>query len=276
MRGSVAASIKQAILGLGCLLACLAAVSFLMSSHVAAQGSTTVGAIICAGSSTVTLTNPVSDSVVTDPSVPIAGTTSQSSQIVVSVDDVFDSVIPLSIGQSSFTGSVQIAQGTHTIKVVAISSCPGTDGSASSVVTYEPPPQTNPSTGGETPTQVEDGSGGVSVSAGAEQISTSDSDHPLFPKQVTLPFEQFAGWLNISISDQHGESPSLSIWRALVLSAGFYLAIIGVATAAVQSIAGIPVVVAALPGPTKGARVKRLGRAFRIFGVILILAALFV
>jgi len=240
--------------------------------QVQAQG-TTIGATVCQADSVVSLTQPVSDSTVTDPTVPLAGSVTQANQIEVYVDDVFDSIIPLTMGQTNFTGSVRITQGTHTIKVVAINICPGANGSASSVVTYEPPPEPTPSTGGETPTEV-GSEGGVTVSTAGGEITSEGTGGQPFPEQLSIPFQRFLGWLNINTADTT-EGQSLSLWRAVVIGSGLYLLVVGVATTAVQMIASIPAITALLPSPTTTGRVKWLSWGFRGLGLLLVLGGLF-
>lgn len=232
-----------------------------------------IGATVCQGSSTVSLAQPVSDSTVAQATVPLAGAVAQANQIEVYVDDVFDSVIPLTMGQVSFAGSVQLSPGTHTIKVVAISICPGASGSASSVVTYELPPDTTPSTGEETSTNVENSGEHMTVTAGGELPSGGTGGAP-FPEQLTIPFQRFLGWLNINVSDS-AEGQGLSVWRAVVIGGGLYLMVVGVATTAVQAVASMPAVSALLPNVTTTGRVRWLSWGFRGVGLAIVLGSLF-
>lgn len=271
MRYTVARKYNHYLYLLGLFGAWLLPLSIVHTAH--AEG-TIVGATVCQAQSSISLTQPVSDSTVTTPGVAVGGTVSQSNQIEVYIDDVFDSIIPLTIGQTSFAGSVQIAQGTHTIKVVAINLCPGANGTASSVVTYEPPPDTTPSTGGETPTNVGSESGGVTVSTAGGEITGEGTGGQPFPEQLSIPFQRFLGWLNINTADTT-EGQSLSLWRAVVIGSGLYLLIVGVATTAVQMIATIPVVATFLPAPTTAGRVKWLSWGFRGVGLLLVLGGLF-
>lgn len=247
---------------------------WLVSAYFGAQAGaqTAVGATVCQTESMVSLTQPVSDSTVTTATVPLAGSVMQANQIEVYVDDVFDSTIPLAMGQTTYTGAVQIAEGTHTIKVIAVNVCPGPNGSASSVVTYEPPPETAPSTGNETPTET-GGEDGVVVSTAGGEITGEGTGGQPFPEQLSIPFQRFLGWLNITTADTT-EGQSLSLWRAVVIGGGLYLLVVGVATTAVQMIASIPAVTALLPAPTKVSRVRWLSWGFRGLGLLLVLGGL--
>lgn len=238
------------------------------------NGSTQIDVLLCETSSTVTLSTPVSDSIVTTPTVDVAGAVSQANQLEVYVDNVLDHIIPLTPSQTSFTGSVQLTAGTHTIKVVAIDACAGTNGSAQAVVTYQPPeePITPPggSTGSETPTEA----GGVQI---GDPLPSSDSSEDKPPAETLLPVAIMAPlleWLNINVADI-GETESLSIWRAVTIGVGMYLLTVGMATVVVQSVATLPAIQAAIPGATPGLRTKWISRGFRLLGIAIILAALF-
>jgi hypothetical protein len=235
-----------------------------------------VGATVCQSASSISLAQPVSDSTVTQPSIPLAGTVDQANQIEVYIDGALDSIIPLTVGQTSFVGSVALSLGTHTIKVVAVNVCPGPNGQVSSVVTYEQPPNTSPSTGETTPTNVGSQQGGETVSTkGGELPSDStNGEGTLFPKQLALPFQRFLGWLNINTGDTT-ESHGLSIWRAALVAGGLYLVVIGAATTAVQMVAGIPVITSILPSPTLSGRMKWVSWGFRFGGLLLVLGGLF-
>lgn len=273
MRSTVTRKNKDVVLVIGLLLGVFA--SSLWHANPTSAQSNVIAATICTTGSTITITQPVSDSTVTEPSIPLQGTVSQANQIEVYVNDVLDSVIPLSIGQISYSSTVQVSPGTHTIKVVAINSCPGADGSASSVVTYQPPPDSTPSTGSDTPTGVGDGTDGSGVVIGPDdQVQTDDSQAPLLPKEFTAPLESAMHWLNINTGDTK-ESATMPLWRAAAVGAGLYLVIVGVAASAVQFAAGIPAVAAVVPGPTLPARVRFLTWAFRGVGAIALLVGLF-
>lgn len=279
MPGTVTKNNNQSLLFAWILFGSLF-VNSMFTTIVGAQtsASTTIGATICAATSTITLSAPVSDSVVTSPTVPLSGAVTQASQIEVYVDDIYDSVIPLSIGQTSFNGSVQLTAGTHTIKVVAINTCPGSNGFDSAVVTYQPPSSgggsssgssgSTSSSGGSTPTQV----GGVQI--GGEPLSEGTA-----PSQAESPaplkaLEPILEWLNIKTSDSIG-THQMSLWQAAVIAVGLYLLVVGMAGAAVKAIAAVPLVKAMLPTQDVKVRIRWLSWGFRLLGVLLLLAVLF-
>ncbi len=244
------------------------------SSHAAAQAGSIIGATVCAPSSTLTLAHPVSDSVVTESTVPLDGTVTQANQIVIKIDNVFDSIIPLTIGQTTFSSSVQLSVGTHTIEVTAVSTCPGASGSASSVVTYEAPPQTSSSTGTATPTDV----GGVIISHDTvDQVATGGTDQPGLLGQAAIPFQTIAGWLNVNAGGDHGSpgTQTMSIGQAVVLTSGMYLSVIGMAPGLVSTVASFPVVANVLPSANLPTRMRWFSRGGRIAGLVMIFGSLF-
>lgn len=250
-----------------------------LAAPVAAQAGSLVGATVCTNASTITLDAPISDSVVTAPTVALSGSVTQSSQVEVRIDGAFDSSIQLSVGQTTYSGSIQLVPGTHTIEVTAISVCPGTNGTASSVVTYEAPPQT-PSTGGSTPTNVGGGSGGVTVDSTANTDKSSVDGQPgggLLQQIVVTPLNLVGRWLNINQSDYaHADTAaSMGVVRAVTFGAGVYLLILGIGLSVATPIAGLPVVASIIPGDTQVIRVRWLRRMGRVVGLLLVLGTLF-
>lgn len=73
--------------------------------------------------STVNITNPQSDRTVTNSSVTISGTVNVASSIEVYIDDVYSSTIPIGLAQETFTTTVSLNVGTHTIKLAANPTC---------------------------------------------------------------------------------------------------------------------------------------------------------
>ena len=267
MQPTIARNANLLFVSIGVLFWCILASGILVST-VSAQ--TNIGATICAAGSTVTLTTPVSDSVVTSPTVPLSGTVTQAGQIEVYINNVFDGVIPLNMGDTTYSGSVQLASGTHTIKVVAISDCPGVNGSASSVVTYAPPPQTTPSTGGNTPTQI---SGGVVISTDKTKLPGEDK-RDLLPEILTVPVEKTLDWLNITNVVDTAETKGLSIWRAVMLGAGMYLLIVGMAGIAIQWVVSLPPIAGLMTPMGTVGRHRIVSWGFRILGLLIVGLAL--
>jgi hypothetical protein len=244
-----------------------------MALPVAAQSAgTTVGLTVCVASSTITISSPTNDSVVNTSPVDISGTVTQANQVEVYVDDVLDHIIPLSMGQTSYSGSVGLAQGTHTVKVVAINACSGADGSASSVVTYTPPspPSSGGSTGKTTPTTVA-GESPVDTSQTVQETPPTTID--ALPALITTPFTSVLQWLNITTTDA-ASGHGLTLWRAAVITGGLYLLVVGMAAVIVQMTASLPFVATIIPTASPPTRAKWVSVTFRILGLLMILGAL--
>lgn len=271
MPGYIASAARSLIVVAALLLSFGSASVYALTNN----GSTTIDAILCNPASTIAITAPVSDSIVTNPSVPLEGTVTQSNQIEVYIDTVFDHIIPTTPGQTSFSDSVQLTEGTHTVKVVAINVCTGANGESQAVVTYQKPqtggePGDGDSSGTDTPTEA-----GVYI---GERIPSSESasgsgdkSDLLLPLGVMAPLLE---WLNIKTADI-GETQGLSVWRAVIMTAGMYLVTVGMATVVVQSVASLPALQAVLPSAPATTRGRWVSRGFRLGGALLVLAALF-
>lgn len=252
-----------------------------LAMPVAAQAGSMVGATVCTSTSTITLDAPISDSIVTTPTVALSGSVTQASQVEVRIDGAFDNTIQLNMGQTTYSGSAQLSPGTHTIEVTAISICPGSSGTASSVVTYEVPPQT-PSTGGSTPTNVGGGaSGGVTVDSttGVNKPGAQEQQSGLLQQIIVVPLRTIGSWLNINQRDtDYARADSIDTMgtaRAVTFGAGLYLAVIGLAPALLAPVAALPVLASVIPGATPPLRVRWLSRTGRIVGLLLLLGTLF-
>lgn len=264
MRGCAAAK-SSSFVGIIALGATIALAGF-FSTNVSAQSN--VKAQICRPSAGLTISAPQSDSVVTSPDVVLKGTVAQAAQIEVSIGDVFDSVIPLSAGQTSFESTVQIHQGTHTIKLTAIDSCGGDNTDSSVVVTFTPPPSRG-STGNSTDTAVE-GTGGVAI--GVDQTAEVKEFNPggLLPAPLANSLNGALRWLNIAPGDNSSEGLSqLSLGRAAVITLGVYMSFIGVAQTITTAVAATPL----FHRVERPERLRVAGRALRIVGLVLIVAA---
>jgi|GEM_PF-4798554 len=133
---------------------------------------TTITTVVCGPltGSMVSITSPASDSTVNQASFLVSGMVSGATQIEVRIDDVYNSTIPVSVGQTQYLVTVTLTTGTHTIKVIANDICAVKNDEASLVVTYQP--SVVPTPGSEVPTETDptltpDGSAYVgNVSAG--------------------------------------------------------------------------------------------------------------
>lgn len=250
----------------------------LMAGQAAAYTSgagSIIGATICVNSSAIVLIQPVSDSVVASPSVTLQGTVQQASQIEVRVDGVFDSTIPISIGQTAFSGSVELSQGTHTIMLTAVNSCSGISADTSVVVTYTPAtsPQT-PSNGSEVPTDA----GGVVTQGVTQGIENSATTYnPTVFDDLAQPLQTIAEWLNVGIGDNASQPgiATMHIGQATVIAAGMALAVVGVSPAIVAQAVSLPVISGLLPFTLTPQRILFISRGGRIIGLLLIFGTLF-
>ena len=252
----------------------LGIVSALAAWPHAVSAQSMVQAVICGTGAEITMTSPQSDSVVTSPTIPIKGTVKQAGQIEVMIDGAFNGVIPLNASQTSYESDVQITAGTHTVTVTAIDSCGSTNASVSTVVTFTPPP-TNGSVGYATPTNVSGVVIGTESAENKDSSQTVQEFNPggLLPAPLVGGLNGVLNWLNVSSSDHsHDGMATLSITRALVMTLGIYMAVIGVAQSVVSLFASAPFF-HKYQGST---RTKIAGRTLRGVGIILVIAAFLV
>lgn len=264
-----------------CLLVNDALIHSAQAQVLTDSGGSIIGVTICDTQSSITMTNPQSDSIVTTSTVPLAGTVKQASQIEISIDDTFDSIITLNFGQTTYTGSVQVPNGTHTIKLTAVNSCPGPNGSASAVVTYEAPPQA-PSAGSSTDTTVD----GVSTpGVSAPGVGNSDMSIVEAPNSglgfVGGALEllgNVARWLNIDYGsvDSTTVVTRMSTTQAVTFTLGLALIIIGAISVKLQYIAAVPIIASSvLPAGTLTGRVRFLRLVIVLLGMAIVFGSLF-
>lgn len=251
-------------------IVCAFVLSVLLSANTNAQPSTSVNATICASSSSVTITQPMSDSVIVDPTVAIRGTVTQASQIEVLVDGVYDGVIPLDVGQSTYESQVQLSTGTHTITLKAIDYCQSADSVATTVVTYTPPPGSS-SVGDETETIAGDNRPQGVVIGGRAGEAPELSQNPLLPVIIVEPLQDILRWLNIASYDSSTTTHSqLSLPRAVAIGVGAYVLLFGLAANVIKMIATLPM----LSAYSTKRRLEIVSRVTRIAGAVLLLAGL--
>lgn len=125
--------------------------------------STEVNVNVCgagAQPAEVKIDEPRDDSVINSPTVTLRGTVMNTSQIEVSVDGAYTKTIAVGANQTSFETSLDVTQGTHTIRLAASATCQAADATDDVVLTYQPIDA--PTNGSTTPTQIEES--GVIVS----------------------------------------------------------------------------------------------------------------
>jgi len=148
-----------------CAAGALLLLTFVHAAPVGAQDTAINVAVCGVGSSAqLTIDTPPSDSVVNTPNVQISGQVANATQIDISIDGQYNSTVPLGATQTSYSTSVQLSSGTHTVSLLANDVCNNQDATASVVITYQP--QTTPGSGGDTPTTIDNGGGGNGSGSG--------------------------------------------------------------------------------------------------------------
>lgn len=115
-----------------------------------------IGAVVCGAGSpgaSIDITQPTDDSVVNQAVTTFRGTLNNTSQIVVEIDGDYVSTVAIGSNQTDFATDISLSEGTHTIVMTANDICGVQDASDSVVITYQP--AVEPSSGGITPTEVD-------------------------------------------------------------------------------------------------------------------------
>lgn len=165
------------------LLATFAFVVPVMLSRPVSARDTTVGATLCNGvtGSAISITTPQNDSVLSAQEVTVEGAVSNATYIEVSVDGAYDTTYPLSIGDTTYSLTVSLGSGTHTIRLVANDRCQLQNDSAETVVTIQN--QSESSNGDSTSTAVggsptgttDERPGGVAIGLDQTPLPTQNS-----------------------------------------------------------------------------------------------------
>ena len=273
MRYSAAARSSCKTILAGLIFSLFAVLSFVPS----AEAQTGVHATICVPSSSITITQPINDSTVTTTKLVVSGTVNQANQIEVYVDDEFDNTIPLTIGQTQYSSTIQLPVGTHTLRVEAINSCGGQNGQATSVVTYAAPP-TQASVGSETPTGVNPAQDStITIGTPGAQTRTLEGSQPYLglPPLIGKPLEEGLRWLDITPFDSMSDKGGLSLTRAVIITLSMYLLLFGLIPRAVHVLAGSAAFVAATPHRTMLSRRHMIAWGVRVLALLVLLLALF-
>ncbi len=242
MPGSVVKRINSLLVAASIAALLSVAWSGLHYTPAYAQASSTVVVAICGAGATISVTEPASDSVVTEPAIVFKGSVTQATQIEVEVDGAFDSVVSLGATQQTYEAPVQLSVGTHTVKLTAVDSCDGVNASTSSVITFTPPPGTS-SSGASTNTGVNTGSsagtGGVTIHSGEGADVRTAEPHNVVLQPLFDAFDGLSKWLNIAPVDSSYETTGakLSLLRAIIIAVGAGLLIMGAPTSFVSRVA---------------------------------------
>lgn len=193
----------------------------------AGAAASTINVAVCGdgAGAQLTITNPVSDSTVDHPNVEIAGTVAEASQIEITIDNEYDSTVPLDPQQTTFSTTVQLAAGTHTISLVANDICQVQNATASVVITYQP--HTTPGTGQETPTTVTDDEGINITSQPVAQDPDSNKGIDMSSWPVIGPLARIGQDLAIALDFEIKGQPG-GLWQSVVR---FSFIVLGVSVA---------------------------------------------
>lgn len=242
-----------------------------------ATATTDVYTTICVDASSVTIATPLNDSTVTEGNITLTGSVSQANQIEVYIDESYDSTIPLTIGQAAYSSQMQVPTGTHTIRVEAVNSCGGVNGTASSVVTYTPPPS-QPSVGSETPTVVGSAQQSDSPSAGvgSSGVGSVFSSLPI-PQSIRTPLENSLHWLGVDVTPGQVATGGgrLTPVRAAIVTVSMTVLAFGVIPRARHAVAGSALAVKLLPGRTRASRLHVITWSMLVGAGFVLLLALF-
>lgn len=131
-----------------------------------------IGAVVCGVGSpgaSIDITQPTDDSVVNQAVTTFRGTVNNTSQISVEMDGDYVSTVAIGNNQTEFATDISLSEGTHTIVMTANDICGVQDATDSIVITYQP--AVEPSNGGTTPTEVDQG---PDTAVQADEVITKD------------------------------------------------------------------------------------------------------
>ena len=153
-----------------------------------------IGVNVCGGTvaaAQIDITQPVSDSIIAQPNATFRAIVANATQVEVSVDGNYTQTIAIGANDSEVSAELTVTEGTHTITMTANGICGSQNAEDSVVITYQP--ESQPSGGAVTPTQVGDDLIPVNgVIVGDEQtikndeVAQSIQDIPLFGGIVKL------------------------------------------------------------------------------------------
>ena len=249
------AGVKSRYLG---YITLLGGVSILVLSgpSVAAQtDNTVVQALICSDvtGSSISVDSPLSDSIVISP-VTVTGTALYTSQIEVSIDGAYDSTISLGMTETEFSFPLSLAEGTHTVRLVANDRCYLQNASVDIVLTYQPVGE--PSSGTTTPTKVVQetpsaGTGGIYIGPDVAPVAPTETASGVSGPIAVLiqPLRTLATVLDIDSTLEDGTVQGTA--RVSLIILGAFMASVG-----------SPVLVSSLQSLRLSARASKVKRYF--------------
>lgn len=194
------------IVGFGKITALIIIATVLLgaSTNVAAL-DTTISANVCQASAigTITLSEPVSDSIHRSQPIPVRGEVAHINQVDIYVNDVYVRSVAVAQGTTTFETSVSLSPGTSTIRAEGVGSCNGQEVNDAAVVTYRPsapvkppidtpPPVRPPFIGSETPTVTNPDTGSQSSGGGVVVSKPEDASD----KEKVPSDSPFSTWWN--------------------------------------------------------------------------------
>lgn len=222
---------------------------------------TQVSALVCGSDShaSLVMAQPKSDSVVSSPTVTVSGSVTQTSQINTTLDGAYDQTVALAAGQSTFSLTMTLGPGTHTIAVTALDMCAQHNATTQLVVTYQPATQDASAIPQSSAT----------VAAGGVTVEPQGTTNPLVaqsppPSQIGEVFAAIGGSLDIGQTTTG--TPLQQGARIALVSAGLALAVFGVT---VPFLGQIQLLVG-------GKQLAVAGPVPRIIGIIFIVVGLLV
>jgi len=232
-------------------------VGLCLSFTVPVGAVTQVSALVCGsdGHASLVLSQPKSDSIVADAHLTLSGTTLQASQVSTTLDGTYDQTVALAAGQPSFSLTMVLDPGTHTITVTAVDMCGQHNATSQLVVTYQPTAQET----GAQPT----------ATVGGVTIEPQGTTTPVVQPSAPLSFleQAFAAiGANLDIGQTVTSTPLQQAARISFVTVGLVFAVFGTA---------VP-----LLGPMQlligSSKFAIAGSVPRIIGIIFILVGLLV
>ncbi len=172
---------------------------------------------------TVAVSTPADGATTTSSSVIISGSVHNISQIMVYVDGVYTSTMPIDINATTYSVAVILSPGTHTIRLVGVDPYAGTQVEKVIAVSY------TPAAGSQLPPTVSSPDGtaaalqGVLINArdtASEQISRASTDGPM----KSLTDSVFTGLVSLGlINPRDAQQSSRMPLRFVSILAGLFL-----------------------------------------------------
>lgn len=213
------------------------------------------------------VTGPANNTTQSSSSVTLTGTVHNISQIIVLIDGVYTTTVPLDLGATTYTIVLIVTPGTHTIVLQGIDPFSGVQIDRSVAVTYDPMQAPTEPTPPPVQQTVGKGTGAAAQlqQQTTQQITTATSNGPL---KVML--DGAYGMLTtlglVTVRDTTG--PPTMVWRFILMSTGAVLLVAPwVLTAGLSLLPKAPVRLIAC--------FKRHGIVLRVIGAVLCIIPLF-